>query len=407
MRIGLLSLNFNPVTGGGSHHSIAFMIKCLSERGHDVSLFTVFSNNNIPPETKFRVIENDFNGPFLDLQKKVADLLREHENDFDIYIFVGPPMLWGGGMYKNQGGRAKVITFLNNYTEGMGEHQADLQGLPFAKKIKPTIQARLFRYKRFFWEKCVGMKHVRGLDSIIATSPALRAVYESFGYPKEKMATMPDWVDADALHRDVAGTLEHNADTFHLLHAGRLMYDKGADILIAAIPDVLKKHNVSLTIVGDGPQKKYLQKMIADLQIEKKVRLQGWMPHHDLVQYYKQADILVHPCRWTEPFGLVAAELVFLGKPIITTAPTGSQWIAGKGGLVAQKNSPRSVAEKICDIIENKNLRDTLSENALKRAQVLDRNNIVPLFETFLENLVQDKENVSRNIFPANLADSE
>lgn len=103
-------------------------------------------------------------------------------------------------------------------------------------------------------------------------------------------------------------------DTPVVLGVGRLVPEKGFRDLVAAVGR-LDRH-VVLRIVGGGPDGDVLRQMAAELDVE--LQLPGPLPPAALPGEYAAADVVVQPSHG-EGFGLVAAEAVLLGRPLVAT----------------------------------------------------------------------------------------
>ncbi|HWA33620.1 MAG TPA: glycosyltransferase family 4 protein, partial [Cyclobacteriaceae bacterium] len=113
---------------------------------------------------------------------------------------------------------------------------------------------------------------------------------------------------------------------FDLLFVGRLVSDKGCDLLINALSILKKEYQIrpSLTVIGDGPERGALENLVRSEDVVQQVRFAGKLAGEDLVQQINQHRILVVPSTWEEPFGIVALEGLACGCKVI---------IADSGGL--------------------------------------------------------------------------
>jgi glycosyltransferase involved in cell wall biosynthesis len=98
---------------------------------------------------------------------------------------------------------------------------------------------------------------------------------------------------------------------------GRLVPDKGFDYLLEAFSRSLSRHpDLKLVIVGEGPDRKALEDLIGQLQLQGKVFLPGHKP--GLAQLYRGFDWVVIPSR-EEGLGLVLQEAVIAGVPVLAS----------------------------------------------------------------------------------------
>jgi glycosyltransferase involved in cell wall biosynthesis len=104
-------------------------------------------------------------------------------------------------------------------------------------------------------------------------------------------------------------------------YAGRLVAEKGVDVILRAVAD-LPRNDVSLTIVGDGPERPALEQLARDLGIDGVTWL-GYLPHSDIPDFYRGLDVLVVPSRttrrWKEQFGRVVIEAGACGTLVLTS----------------------------------------------------------------------------------------
>jgi glycosyltransferase involved in cell wall biosynthesis len=109
-----------------------------------------------------------------------------------------------------------------------------------------------------------------------------------------------------------------------LLSVRRLAKRMGLDLLIEAISEVRQEFpDVLLLIGGKGPQREELQRMISDSGLEHNVRLLGFVAEADLPLAYAAADFSIVPTLALEGFGLITAESLASGTPVLGT-PVGA-----------------------------------------------------------------------------------
>lgn len=102
--------------------------------------------------------------------------------------------------------------------------------------------------------------------------------------------------------------------------AGRIVKEKGVNILVKAFAEVLKDiPTAKMIISGTGPEHNYIQKLIINLSLESRVNLTGHLIRNDLEQEFDKAWVQVVPSIWDEPFGNVAAEAMMRGTAVIAS----------------------------------------------------------------------------------------
>ena len=104
-----------------------------------------------------------------------------------------------------------------------------------------------------------------------------------------------------------------------VLFCGRLSWQKGPDILVEAIPAILKQHPSSrFVFAGEGDMSDALQSRVRDLGVSHAVRFLGYRHEDELVRLYKLAEVVCVPSR-NEPFGIVVLEAWSAGKPVLAS----------------------------------------------------------------------------------------
>jgi glycosyltransferase involved in cell wall biosynthesis len=158
-------------------------------------------------------------------------------------------------------------------------------------------------------------------------------------------------------------------DSFHLLSIGALIPQKGMDILLNVFSEVCNvEPSLRLTIVGDGEQKNELIQLANELKIANLVNFVGLVNRNEIVDYYHNADCFVLASRG-ETFGVVYAEAIACGLPIIATRCGGSEDIINpKNGILTEINK-NELSNAIIEIYRNQNKYDKVQirEDFLQR----------------------------------------
>src|SRR4030042_4949384 len=103
------------------------------------------------------------------------------------------------------------------------------------------------------------------------------------------------------------------------LFLGRLTYQKGPDLMLEAIPNVLKDYpNAKFIFAGDGDMRCNLENRARQLNLGHAVKFTGYVSLTEKANLLKACDFLVVPSR-NEPFGIVLLEAWSCGKPVIAT----------------------------------------------------------------------------------------
>ena len=191
----------------------------------------------------------------------------------------------------------------------------------------------------------------------------------------------PDW------HKLDKSQLQANS-AFRLLFVGRLEYHKGPHILFTAInllaADARLKGRLSLDMVGGGDIAKY-RRLTQESGIEKIVNFRGQVLHKDLPQVYAQADLLVLPSIWPEPFGRGIIEAGICVVPTLASDWAGPREIIknNQTGWLFNIADSQALADKIKELALNRELVQRVGQNC--REFVSDNFNAIKVSRAYLD----------------------
>jgi len=130
-----------------------------------------------------------------------------------------------------------------------------------------------------------------------------------------------------------------------LVFVGRLVSDKGVDVLLRAMMLLRsRKCYPSLSIVGDGPERSRLEKIASEGDLTAQVTFLGSKNHDELPHILNQHRIMVVPSLWNEPFGIVALEGAACGCVVVGSAGGGLPEAIGPCGVTFPNGDDRELA---------------------------------------------------------------
>lgn len=179
-------------------------------------------------------------------------------------------------------------------------------------------------------------------------------------------------VNADLIlkaQEDIQHSWFENNDAPIILGVGRLTKQKDFPTLIRAFSLILQQIPAKLIILGEGEDRGRLEYLIKELKLENDVSLLGFVENP--YAYMQRSDVFVLSSRW-EGFGNVLVEAMACGCPVVSTnCPSGPAEILGNGeyGILVPVGDVEKMAKSIIKILTNKELREELSNKALKRAK--------------------------------------
>ncbi len=130
-----------------------------------------------------------------------------------------------------------------------------------------------------------------------------------------------------------------------LIFAGRLVSDKGVDLLLTALKDIHEAGDQSrLTVVGDGSDKASLEQSAAKLGISDFVTFTGNQKPEKMAVLLREHKVQVVPSRWQEPFGIVALEGLGCGCRLVVADSGGLVEAAGPNAIVFKRGDAGELA---------------------------------------------------------------
>jgi len=166
-----------------------------------------------------------------------------------------------------------------------------------------------------------------------------------------------------------------NNENLMVLFVGRLVWIKGVDKLIRAMPQVLQEvPNAKLVIVGLGDMRDYLEGLVRNLHLEDAVKFRfEFIPEEERIAHYAACDVAAYPSLY-EPFGIVTLEAMSMEKPVVVGAAgtSGMKEIVSitgsdKCGFHINPNDPADIAWGIVSAIKDPEKRVQLGRNGRKR----------------------------------------
>ena len=221
-------------------------------------------------------------------------------------------------------------------------------------------------------------------DMVITVSYAMQDELIKDGFPAEKIRVCYNGVDptkyspnqvSEERINEIKNKYGLKENDLMILFIGRLVWIKGADKLIRAMPQILQKiPNAKLVIVGLGDMRDYLEGLVRNLKLEDKVKFRfEFIPEEERIAHYAACDVAAFPSLY-EPFGIVTLEAMSMEKPVVVGAAGTSGMreivsISGPDhcGFHINPNDPSDIAWGIISAIEDPEKRIKLGRNGRKR----------------------------------------
>lgn len=155
-----------------------------------------------------------------------------------------------------------------------------------------------------------------------------------------------------------------------IFFVGRMVREKGAHILVEALPKVRAQyHDAKLILVGGG-YRDHLVQLANDLGVARHVYFTGFVPDDALLRLYKVIDVACYPSLY-EPFGIVALEAMAAGVPVVVSDAGGLKEIVEHdvSGTVTWANNSDSLAWGLVRVLKDPGHARWMAENARHRVR--------------------------------------
>jgi glycosyltransferase involved in cell wall biosynthesis len=215
-------------------------------------------------------------------------------------------------------------------------------------------------------------------DIVLTIGPHTRKLAMQAGVAEERILELPNaprgfGIEVPPVERE---------DPPHVAAAGRLVPEKGFDLLIAGFAEIADEFpGVLLDVAGDGPQRPNLESQATSLGIGDRVRFSGWLGSQSMLALYGGALAFVLPSRINEGFPTVLQEASLAGCALVGTDVGGIRDIVhpDRTGILVPPNDPEALADALRTLLKDPERAGRLGERAQTeaRAQLVRRDEAV------------------------------
>jgi len=212
---------------------------------------------------------------------------------------------------------------------------------------------------------------------------------------KKKVVEIPNGVDLEAFNishskhecRKILGL--NNAEKI-VLFLSTLYPLKGPQILLKAIPEIIKEHKNTLFVFAGGGYVEKYKKLSEKIRVQNYVKFTGYVFDDLKPYYYKAADIFVLPSTEVEVFPLVLLEASASGLPMVVSDLNTFKSIIedGYNGIVTKRGGSRSLADAIIYLLENEDTCRKMGERSREKARDYSWDKIAEKYEEIYEDVI-------------------
>jgi len=367
MRVLMLSWEYPPNVVGGLGKHVAEIVPALVRQGVEIELVTPRLSGGEPLERL----------PGLTVRRVPAPSSELH--DFEAEARLTNAVLEAACAELIEGGAAFQLIHNHDWlTFFAAEHLKHRFRLPLVATIHATERGRgrgelpgptAQRINDAEWRLTYEAWRV-----ICCTRYMARELEQYFSTPEDKVDVIPNGVDPapfqslEGLDLTLFRARYALPEEKLVLHVGRLVEEKGVEVLLRAVPLVLDQvPEARFVIAGRGPELERLRALAHELHVSHKVLLPGFVNDEDRNLLYKVADCAVFPSLY-EPFGIVALEAMAARTPVVVSEVGGLPEVVrhAETGITVYPGDAGSCAWGIIHTLQHPEWARMRAENAYR-----------------------------------------
>ncbi len=367
MRILMLTWEYPPRIVGGISRVVHDLSKTLLKDGHDVTVVT-YKDGDAP------YFENDKGV----LVHRIDNYMINPNNFIDWIMQMNFNMVAKANEIIAKEGKFDVIHAHDWLVAYAAKTIKNSYNIPIVSTIHATEAGRnsgIYDEQQRYINDTEWMLTYESSEVIVNSNYMKNELGRLFGLPYDKINVVPNGVNMtlfNNIERDYVFRRKYAMDNEKIiLFMGRLVYEKGIQHLITAMPKILAGYNdAKLVICGKGGMIEELKAQVSAMGISEKVYFAGYMSGKDVQKMYKAADIAVFPSTY-EPFGIVALEAMLAENPIVVSDIGGLNEIVThrENGMKAYCGNPNAFADSILELLYDQKLCSDIVKKAKNKVR--------------------------------------
>lgn len=368
MKILMLTWEYPPRVVGGISKVVYDLSHKMVKEGNEVTVVTYRDGDNV------KYYENDKGVEVY----RVDNYMIRPNNFIDWIMQLNFNMITKTNEIINKNGKFDVIHAHDWLVAYSAKSIKESYNIPLISTIHATESGRnsgIHDETQRYINDSEWMLTYESSEVIVNSNYMKNEVQRLFGLPYDKINVIPNGVNLQLFSNvniDYDFRRQYAMDNEKIiLYVGRLVYEKGIQNLIAAMPKVLDRyHDSKLIICGRGGMIDELREQVKYLGIENKVYFAGYCDSKKMQKMYKCADVAVFPSTY-EPFGIVAIESMLSGAPTIVSDVGGLNEIIEHGvtGMKSYAGNANSIADSVLALLFDPKLCANISQNAIKKVK--------------------------------------
>jgi len=370
VRILVLVFHFPPISGGGVV-VITDIINKFAELGNDVTVITPdlewngeqfhpkinskikIIRTKTPSRTKIKVAARRCQS---NIKKTAIEIGKSSQFDFIFTIFHPFHLVPKAAV---EAAKELSIPSIVKIDDAIYEKATGIKSLQ--RKIEKMINGKTLR---------------SGTKILVSNTDTKKIIIDEYDVKSEKISIIPNGVDLSLFDTNT----EKNPKK--IVFAGAMYYHRGLDVLLEAIPAVIKRiPDAKFILLGSGKEMEKLKKIVLENKLENSVEFKGWIKRDKIPENISNASIGIGPLRLTEvtsrALPIKVLEYMAVSLPIIAQKGTLPEDILenGKNGYFIENAT--ELAEKIIVLLNQPNKVENMGIQSLKMIQKFSWDNVV------------------------------
>ena len=367
MKILMLTWEYPPRIVGGIARVVHDLSKRLIKDGHEVTVVT-YKEGNLPEYENDKGVE----------VYRVENYMIHPNNFIDWVLQLNFAMAAKATQIMNEKGKFDVIHAHDWLVASCAKTLKQAFQIPMVATIHATESGRnsgIHDETQRYINDTEWLLTYEATEVIVNSNYMKGHVQGLFGLPFDKINVIPNGINLtnfNGIERDYDFRRQYAMDNEKIiLYVGRLVYEKGIQHLISAMPKILNGYQDSkLIIAGKGGMLEELKAQAQAMGLANKVYFTGFLNAKQVQKIYKCADVAVFPSTY-EPFGVVALESMLAGVPTVVSDIGGLNEIIdhGMNGMKSYAGNSNSIADSVLNLLYDKQLAANVAKKAKQKVK--------------------------------------
>ena len=370
LRVAMLAVDFLPNIGGIANH-IYNLARAMRQLGHDCRVLHLTTNRRLPTRETINGL------PVLRFKLPPYERIKR---------FTAIPVA------------GSVLAFLRRFRPDVVHwHELSNAWLMLRALVRAPVKvvtihsARFIRHSRHAMGRFSNRLQLAFADAVFVPSDELRNVVLPLA-PHKGVHPVSNGVDVEVF-KPHSGKGKVSGGGM-VLCPRRLVPKNGVEFLVEAAPRIVERFpQARIVFAGSGRLLEKLQTRVEELGLKGTVEFLGHVPYAEMPRQYRQAAVVVMPSL-VEATSLACLEAMASGCAVVATRVGGLAELIEDGvdGLLVEPKNPQQIADAVCKLLQDADLRQRLALNARKK--VVDRYSWKRQAEkvvTVYERLLQEK----------------